>query len=78
MENLVYKLESEIQDYIVNNSWEVKLIIMHPKTWQNLKEEIFIGVFDLINRHSTDLKYRGIRVIRSYDIEEGVFELKHK
>jgi hypothetical protein len=78
MENLVYKLESEIHNYILDNNLDVTLIIMHPKTWEDLRKESFMCDFSFMNRHSIVLKYRGIKVIRSYDIRQEVFELKHK
>lgn len=64
-------LEYAIYSHISQTGKDVNLIVMHPKT----AEKIWEDVFDIYN-HEASLKYRGIRVLRSLDISEGLFEVR--
>ncbi len=70
------KLENAISTFIFSHGWkDISLIIMHPKTWADLIKEADINVCRLtIYRYDSELKYKGIRVVRSSDMEEGSFE----
>jgi len=69
------KLENQILNAMMDASREPKVIVMHPKTWEDLVEEI-IGKDGMdINRCDHNLNYRGIKVFRSLDLLEGEFEV---
>ena len=68
-----YRLENQIYKVIHETGREPRVIIMHPKTWFDLMEEV-IGKNDIsINRHVSDMRYKGIKVIRSLDLSENDF-----
>jgi len=69
-------LENEIYTKVCKTGKEPDLIVMHPTTWQDLSKEIMSNDRLEINRHRLDLSYRGIKVIRSFDLEHGVFEIR--
>lgn len=69
-------LEQAIDRHVYRTGTQPVLIIVHPATWQQLREQVFSELANWsIDRHSTSLKYRGIRVIRSVDVQEGIFEV---
>lgn len=68
-------LEHKIRERIFQTGTHCEIIIMHPKTWQELKIEVFSSEGFEINRFDNSLLYRGIRVVRSLDIAEGIFEV---
>lgn len=70
------KLENEIYVRISQTGRECNLIVMHPKTWQDLLKEVVESCGMAINRHDPSLKYRGIKVLRSLDMAEGLFEVQ--
>lgn len=65
------KLESQIHNVIMKTAREPKIIVMHPQTWVDLVKEITGKDGIAINRHAPDMKYRGIKVLRSLDLLEG-------
>jgi len=71
--SLISKLEEELYQRIRQTGKYCDLIVMHPQTWVDLKKEVFDLDSTVINRHDPSLKYKGIRVIRSLDIEENLF-----
>lgn len=66
-------LENEIYSHISQNVKYPTLIIMHPQTWINLTKEVFDSGDTSINMHDLLLKYKGVRVLRSFDMIDGVF-----
>lgn len=54
---------------------EPKLIVMHPQTWVDLAKEVIGKDGMVINRYDPNMKYRGIKVLRSLDLLEGEFEM---
>ena len=68
-------LENEMYAHISQTGKDINLIVMHPKTWQDLVKEVFEGYDMSIKRHDPSLKYKGIRVLRSLDMVEGLFEV---
>lgn len=70
------KLENEIYSRIIQTGEGCDLIVMHPKTWQDLIEEVVGSCSIAIRQHDPELKYRGIRVLRSLDMVEGLFEVR--
>jgi hypothetical protein len=70
-------LENEMYAHISQTGKYINLIVMHPQTWKDLKEEVFSSDTNMtIDRHDLSLKYRGIRVLRSLDMVEGLFEVR--
>lgn len=69
------KLENQIYNVIMETAREPKLIVMHPQTWIDLTKEVFGNNGMYINRYDSNMKYRGIKVIRSLDLLEGEFEM---
>jgi hypothetical protein len=70
------KLENEMYARISQTGRECNLIVMHPRTWQDLLKEVIDSDGMAIYRHDPSLKYRGIQVLRSLDVAEGVFEVR--
>lgn len=73
--SLVSNLEYKLYEKISQTGRECDLIVMHPKTWQDLFQEIIYSDRMEISKFDPILKYRGIRVLRSLDIQEGLFEV---
>lgn len=69
------KLENQIHNVIMETGREPKLIVMHPQTWVDLVKEVFWKDGMEINRFDQNMKYRGIKVLRSLDLLEGEFEM---
>jgi len=74
-ELLQQKLDEKISEAIINTYGEPKLIIMHPKTWFDLTNEVIgkseIGILD----YNLPMKYKGITVLRSLDVLKGEFKI---
>ena len=75
-EMLQDRLENEMYVRISQTGRECNLIVMHPKTWQDLFKEVVDSDRMAIYRHAPSLKYKGIRVLRSLDVVEGLFEVQ--
>lgn len=69
------KLENQIHNLIVETAREPRIIVMHPQTWVDLVKEVTRKDGMAINRHDPNMKYRGIKVLRSLDLLEGEFEM---
>jgi hypothetical protein len=69
------KLENQIHSVIMETAREPKVILMHPQTWVDLEKEVTGRDGMAINRHDPNMKYRGIKVLRSLDLLEGEFEI---
>lgn len=69
------KLENQIHNVIMETAREPKLIVMHPQTWADLAKEVIGKDGMAINRYDPNMKYRGIKVLRSLDLLEGEFEI---
>ena len=69
------KLENQIHNVIMETAREPKFIVMHPQTWVDLVKEVTGKDGMAINRYGTNMKYRGIKVLRSLDLLEGEFEM---
>jgi len=67
------KLENKIHNLIMVKLREPKIIIMHPKTWQDLVKEVTGSYLMAINVYDGDMKYKGIKVLRSLDLFENEF-----
>lgn len=69
-------LQNEIYSHVGQFGREPTLIIMHPQTWVNLRKEVLGYYGGNIYRHSLALRYQGIRVLRSLDMVDGLFEVR--
>jgi len=69
-------LEQKLHEHILQTGKEVNLIVMHPGTWVNLTKEVFERNCGAIDPYEQSLKYTGIRVLRSLDIADGLFEVR--
>lgn len=69
------KLENQIHNVIMETAREPKLIVMHPLTWENLAKEVIGKDGMTINKYDPNMKYRGIKVLRSLDLLEGEFSM---
>jgi hypothetical protein len=69
------KLENQIHNVIMETAREPKLIVMHPQTWIDLVKEVTSKNGMAINKYDQNMKYRGIKVLRSLDLLEGEFEM---
>lgn len=70
------KLENEMYSRIKQNGKYCTLIVMHPGTWRDLIKEVIVSHGTAIRLHDPELKYRGIKVLRSLDMVEGLFEVR--
>jgi len=68
-------LENEIC-HRIQRGGDVSVIVMHPQTWDDLTKEVIANDGMEISRHYSSLWYRGIRVLRSFDMAEGLFEVR--
>ena len=65
-------LEEAIYNHLSGKKYEPTLIVVHPRTYRELVAEIN----QILSFHLGDnLKYRGIKVLRSHDVEENKFEI---
>lgn len=71
--NYIYVLDDAIYDWIIKNGREPKHIILNPNTWQYIGSQLGINgnAFEL----TTNNRYKGYKVLRSFDIEENFFEI---
>ena len=69
------KLENEIYVFISYKGIDPNVIIMHPKTWEQLCTEVWDYYRLEIYKNHIELRYSGIKVFRSFDILEGLFEV---
>jgi hypothetical protein len=69
------KLENQIHNVIMETAREPNVIVMHPQTLVDLVKEVTGKDGMAINRHDPNMKYRGIKVLRSLDLLEGEFEM---
>ena len=68
----ISKIEEKINDYILKTGSDPGFMVIHPKTFSNLIRGL-TGVNPL---DSTGfMQYRGMRVYRSLDIDEGEIEI---
>lgn len=60
------------------NHVDISLIVMHPKTWNDLVNELYHDLDDLCfidAPHVYAFEYKGIKVLRSTDVKEKEFEI---
>jgi hypothetical protein len=69
------KLENQIHNLIMETAKEPKIIVMHPQTWIKIAKEVTGKEGMAINRYDPNMKYKGIKVLRSLDLLEGEFEM---
>ena len=69
------KLKNQIHNVIMETERMPKLIVMHPQAWVDLQKEVTGKDGMAINRYDPNMKYRGIKVLRSLDLLEGEFEM---
>ena len=67
-------LQEDLEKKIRESYKEPIVIIMHPKTWFDLADEAGRKFCDF-GGITPEFTYKGIRVIRSFDIEQGSFEV---
>lgn len=71
-------LQSRIFSYRAVTGAECQIIIMHPNTWRDLWEQAVANkewYFMSSNPPRMGLEFMGIKVVRSYDVAEGIFEI---
>ena len=76
MSSIQSRLNNEIYSHVSQTGKDASLIVIHPNTWQDLYIEVIVGDYPSINRHNPSLKYKGIRVLRSWDMVEGLVEVR--
>lgn len=67
-------LRTVIHNTVMETRREVTLVVMHPATWDKIMEENLVGNISYINFDPQGQKFMGIKVLRSFDIEEFSFE----
>lgn len=73
-ETLLLKLEREFYSHFDKTSLQPTLIVMHPETHYELTNEIRDDYMKTYNGE-LPLKYRGVQIFRSSDIEKGVIKI---
>ena len=69
------KLDNQIHNVIMETTRDPKVIVMHPQTWDDLVKEVTGKDGMAIYRYDSNMKYKGIKVLRSLDLLEGEFEI---
>lgn len=69
-------LENEMCSHISQTGKDINLIVMHPNTWKNLCKDVWANESMAIYKHEASLKYKGVRVLRSLDMVDGLFEVR--
>jgi len=69
------KLENQLRNTVRETCKEPNLIVMHPLTWTYLIHEVYLHMRLGVYMQDSDLMYRGIKVRRSLDMNEGEFEM---
>lgn len=70
------KLEDTIFSFVANHNRGVEHIVMHPDTWEEVLKEIISSngsSYHKSTENMKDIKYKGIRVVRSTDVEKFKF-----
>ena len=75
-ETLKDKLNQQLFFHFNETIREPTLIVMHPQTWVNLCDNVWRDESMAIHRYDPSLKYKGIKVLRSLDLLEGMFEVR--
>ena len=71
-------LQSRIFSYGAILGAECQIIVMHPNTWRDMWEQAETSgdwQFMVVNPPHMGLAFMGIKVVRSYDVAEGIFEI---
>jgi len=69
-------LENDMHSHISQTGKDISLIVMHPKTWENLCKDVWANKSMAIYIYDNSLKYNGIKVFRSFDMVDGLFEVR--
>ena len=65
-------LDNTIHHWAIDNHREPKHIVLHPNTWQYVGSQLGLhGQNDWV----VENKYKGLKVYKSFDIEENKFEI---
>lgn len=76
--NLRDALSRDVWDYGSKTGRECRIIVMHPNTWRSMWDEVRTNSeWQLMNvkPNNMRLEFMGIKVVRSYDVAEGIFEI---
>lgn len=68
-------LDNVIHNWVIENGKEPNHIVIHPNTWQYIGSQMGIEPSMLLHDFTTNNKYRGYKVIRSFDVDEDKFEI---
>lgn len=69
-------LEEAIYNHLSSKKYEPTLIVVNPATWRELILELaMISNIPPAATAGTAGAYRGVKLIRSYDVEENKFEI---
>jgi hypothetical protein len=65
-------LDNTIYHWAIDNHREPKHIVLHPNTWQYIGSQL--GLHGQ-NDWTVENKYKGLKVYKSFDVEENKFEI---
>ena len=68
-------LDNVIYNWVIENGKEPNHIVMNPNTWQYIGSQMGINPSMFLHDFTTNNKYRGYKVIRSFDVDEDKFEI---
>ena len=68
-------LDNVIYNWVIENGKEPNHIVINPNTWQYIVSQMGIESSSLLHDYITNNKYRGCKVIRSFDVDEDKFEI---
>jgi hypothetical protein len=72
LDNVIYNW---VIDWVIENGKEPNHIVINPNTWQYIGSQMGIEPSSLLYDYTTNNKYRGYKVIRSFDVDEDKFEI---
>lgn len=73
--NIQENLENQFIALVLKTRREPTVIVMHPNTWEYLVTEVIEKYSMNISSGDQNMKYRGCKVLRSLDLNEGEFEI---
>lgn len=68
---LINKVESGVYNYVKHHQKTPSHIVMHPITLEDFRREIYGAAGWDIGQVGKGMKYRGIDILRSPDVEPG-------
>lgn len=69
------QLHEQLEIILVNTGKQANLIAINPNTLDELIAEFPLADVPNMPERNLNLRYRTVRMVRSFDVAEGVFEI---